>query len=279
MHLLLNSKYRIGWIGLFWLFLAVLLTTKASLGQFREYGFSNWYQNFFYQASGALVWFAFTPLIVAYFKRFNLSESPGAKFILAHMALSIPLALTHRAFALAVDFGLRALLDMGFFGSMNLIDVLLTFKIVILESAVNSFITYWLIIGVLMAGAYYRKYKQGELKREEKPVFLKQLKVKVGDDYKLISMAEVICFEASGNYIKLFTAEGQYRIRQTMRSLEPQLPEPFVRVHRSAIVNLDFLDSFQHLYQGEYLLKLRHGKQLTTTRAYRENLQVLLTGN
>jgi len=45
---------------------------------------------------------------------------------------------------------------------------------------------------------------------------------------------------AEGNYVKIYAATGSYMLRQTMTNMESRLnPLQFLRVHRSAIVNMD----------------------------------------
>jgi two-component system LytT family response regulator len=61
-----------------------------------------------------------------------------------------------------------------------------------------------------------------------------------------------------------------------MRSLEEQLsPEQFVRVSRSAIVNIGRIKELQPMMKGEYIVILGNGKQLTMTRGIRELQQAL----
>jgi len=49
-----------------------------------------------------------------------------------------------------------------------------------------------------------------------------------------------------------------------------------VRVHRSAIVNLDRVREVQAWFHGDFVLVLEDGTQVTTGRGYRERLQELL---
>lgn len=282
METLLQKRYRIWTIIVFWLFVALLLTTKSSIGQLHKFGFSTWFQNFFFQASGAAVWAIFTPLLIRFYRRFDPTSGAIAKALLAHLLLSVPLAIAHRSLALLLDFGVRYLVGMEFFGTLNPFEVLWRFRLMILESSIMGLITYWLIVVALVAISYYRKHKEErsdiqmtEPKVEQEPVT--QLKIKEDNTYKLIETVTILSCEASGNYIMLHTTDGQYRLRQTMSQLEKQLDQSFIRVHRSSIINLNFLDSFEHLYQGEYLLKLKNGRQLTSTRAYRDNLLPILT--
>jgi hypothetical protein len=58
-----------------------------------------------------------------------------------------------------------------------------------------------------------------------------------------ISSDEVSFITVDGNYAKLHTAAGQFRVRETLNSLANSLDRTrFVRIHRSIIVNVSFID-------------------------------------
>ncbi|HEU4649231.1 MAG TPA: LytTR family DNA-binding domain-containing protein [Gemmatimonadales bacterium] len=62
-----------------------------------------------------------------------------------------------------------------------------------------------------------------------------------------------------------------------MAGLQAQLdPDRFLRISRSAIVNLDRIQEIQPWFQGDYVIVLQDRTRLTSTRGYRENLQALL---
>ena len=64
-----------------------------------------------------------------------------------------------------------------------------------------------------------------------------------------------------------------------MTRLEERLdPDHFIRIHRSTIVNLDRIREIQPMFKGNYVVILRDGTRLTTTRGFRENLQALIDG-
>lgn len=240
-----------------------------------------WLQNFFYQGAGVVVWAFLTPLLIRFTKRYDLTSDQVGKALLAHILLSIPLALLHRSLAMLIDFGIRDLLGMGFLDFSNPFTLIYRFRFMILSSAINNFFSYWLLIMLLSGIRYYMKRKERHSQKSEsgKDHLANQLKVKVDGVYRFIPIDQIVNCEASGNYITLFTNQEQFKIRETMNRLESRLGPSFIRVHRSFIVNLNYLESFEHMYQGEYLLKLQNGRQLTSTRGYRENLQVILAKN
>jgi two-component system LytT family response regulator len=92
-----------------------------------------------------------------------------------------------------------------------------------------------------------------------------------------VRVADIDWIEAVGNYMRLQTGDKSHLIRETMRGLETKLdPAEFVRIHRSAIVAVDRIDSIETREHGEYLLTMRGGAKLVSSRAYSERVRRLL---
>jgi two-component system LytT family response regulator len=59
-----------------------------------------------------------------------------------------------------------------------------------------------------------------------------------------------------------------------MNALQKTLdPEKFLRIHRSAIVNLDRVKSLQPWFRGDYRVVMSSGAELTLSRSYRQGLR------
>lgn len=83
--------------------------------------------------------------------------------------------------------------------------------------------------------------------------------------------------EADGNYVRIHCGSESHYVRETLASLEAQLPvEKFMRVSRSALVNLDRIKEFQPMFYGDYAVILHTGAKLTLSRNYRDRLEKLL---
>ncbi len=107
--------------------------------------------------------------------------------------------------------------------------------------------------------------------------FRDRLVVKSEGRVIFINASEIDWIEAAGNYARLHVGEDSHLIRETMIGLERKLdPDKFVRIHRSAIVNVHGIREMQPLFHGEYLVVLESGTQLTLSRGYRDNLQRIL---
>jgi len=85
--------------------------------------------------------------------------------------------------------------------------------------------------------------------------------------------------EAAGNYVKLHVGRETHLMRETMAGIEKMLdPSRFLRIHRSAIVNLDRVREMQPWFSGEYTVILRDGTQLRLSRVYRDRLETWMHG-
>jgi two-component system LytT family response regulator len=83
--------------------------------------------------------------------------------------------------------------------------------------------------------------------------------------------------EAAGKFVHLHVGRTVHALRESMAELEQELdPARFLRISRSAIVNLDRIQEVQPWFQGDYVLILTDGSRLTSTRGYRENMRRLL---
>ena len=88
---------------------------------------------------------------------------------------------------------------------------------------------------------------------------------------------EIDWIGAEDYYVKLHVGRKGHLLRETMNDLEARLdPQKFMRVHRSAIVNLDRVKELHQHFNGDYVVVLQDGTELKLSRSRREHLQTLL---
>src|SRR5215470_19069696 len=91
-----------------------------------------------------------------------------------------------------------------------------------------------------------------------------------------VSLDEVECLEAAGNYVRVHAGKEQYRVRETLTTFATRLPvRDFVRIHRSIIVNRNRIQELRRSFSGKYLVTLVSGKQVTLSRSHRQYLSTL----
>jgi two-component system, LytTR family, response regulator len=98
-----------------------------------------------------------------------------------------------------------------------------------------------------------------------------------GSKHYFVRVADVDWIDADGNYARLHTASRSHLIRETMKSIASRLdPARFVRIHRSAIVAVDAIETIEARDQGEYVVTVRGGVKLVSSRGYSANVRSLL---
>ncbi len=71
--------------------------------------------------------------------------------------------------------------------------------------------------------------------------------VKQNDLMCKILISDILYLEADRNYCQVYTKDKNYLLVNTLRNMEDKLPaETFQRIHRSFIVNLNFVNEFNH---------------------------------
>jgi two-component system, LytTR family, response regulator len=108
---------------------------------------------------------------------------------------------------------------------------------------------------------------------------LQRLALKSQGRIVLVEVAEIRWIEAAGNYLRVHVhAEGTLLVRSTLRDFEARLDiHQFVRIHRSLIVNREYVKELKPWYSGEYSVVMDDGKELTLSRSYRNRVTRLTT--
>jgi len=97
--------------------------------------------------------------------------------------------------------------------------------------------------------------------------------VKLGNRTSVIAAAEIDWIEAQDYYVTLHVGGACHLHRQAIRSLEESLdPLSFVRIDRSAIVNLARVRELRRRRDGRWTLLLLDGTELPVSRRRRELL-------
>jgi two-component system LytT family response regulator len=108
---------------------------------------------------------------------------------------------------------------------------------------------------------------------------LARITVKSGDKVIFIKVRDIECFESAGNYVVVHTGGKEHVLRETLTELESQLdPASFLRISRSALVNLNHVKELQPLFKGDHAVILHSGKSLPMTRGLREVEKALRFG-
>ena len=104
--------------------------------------------------------------------------------------------------------------------------------------------------------------------------YLERNAVESHGQVRVVPVERIDYVAASGPYAELHAGGETYLIRERMQSLEERLdPERFFRIHRSAIVQLDRIETLLRAAGGDYAVRLKGGTKLSVSRGRREELE------
>lgn len=92
-----------------------------------------------------------------------------------------------------------------------------------------------------------------------------------------LPVSDIRWIGAEENYVRICTANETHLLRETMASMEQRLdPKSFLRVHRSAIVNLQYVKEVRTEAQGDFVVQLVNGQKVAMSRSYHSRIRELL---
>ena len=114
---------------------------------------------------------------------------------------------------------------------------------------------------------------------DSQPKLIDRLAIKSRGRVVFLRTDEIEWIEAAGNYVEVHSGKDCHLIRDTLNNFEEKLDaRKFMRIHRSCMVNLEFIKELQPGAAGEYVVLMRDGRQLTLSRGYRDKVQQLIGG-
>ncbi len=107
--------------------------------------------------------------------------------------------------------------------------------------------------------------------------YLERIAVEMRGQVRVVPVKQIDYMIASGPYAELYVADKRYLIRERMQTLEERLdPAKFFRIHRSAIVRLDLIETLIRNPGGDYAVLLKGGVKLKVSRGRFERLEELM---
>ncbi|GAA3642359.1 LytR/AlgR family response regulator transcription factor [Flavivirga jejuensis] len=99
--------------------------------------------------------------------------------------------------------------------------------------------------------------------------------VKKGDKIVFVKLEDISHFEATEKYVTLYTNKGNELVEQSLTQLENKLPENFLRVHRSFLINTVYVKDFQKYFNNRYIISLHNHKKtvITSGRTYKDTIK------
>jgi two-component system, LytTR family, response regulator len=123
-------------------------------------------------------------------------------------------------------------------------------------------------------GRALEEFNRRMLKLVSSAPALDRLVVKSGGTTRFVRVVDIDWIEAAGVYVNLHVAGKELLYRAALNDLAARLdPMRFVRIHRSALVNIDSIVQLDPISHGEFEVVLKHGSRARVSRTYRAQLE------
>jgi two-component system LytT family response regulator len=107
---------------------------------------------------------------------------------------------------------------------------------------------------------------------------LERFVVREGGRLVFVPVESVDWIEAAGNYVRLHQGGREHLLRRTLTALNQRLRGRFVRIRRTALVNAGAITALEPYGKGSYVVHLRDGARLISSRYAGRALRVLIEG-
>lgn len=114
-------------------------------------------------------------------------------------------------------------------------------------------------------------YKQSQQKKQEYSLAVKQ-----GSSISLIDYHQISYLQADDKYVAVHHVNGKrFLSDHTLSHLENQLPDYFLRVHRSVIINIQHIKQIHKDFKSRYILTLndKDESKIQTSASYKEEIR------
>jgi two-component system, LytTR family, response regulator len=104
--------------------------------------------------------------------------------------------------------------------------------------------------------------------------YVTQIPIRDGGTVSFVPVDTIDWIEAADYYARIHAGKSSLLVRYTLNELEQQLnPQRFMRVHRSAIVNLKRIQEIRLDYQNRHIIVLNTGVRVPLSRSRKEALE------
>jgi hypothetical protein len=271
----------------FWIALSYLLAVRSILNHSLLGDPLSYTQALLSAAATSFFWMITLPAIAMLADRFPLTNSAWPKNLSLQTLFALTFILTYVIWRTGLHVAVEPMRRLE--GPVERV-----FQIYLFGSMGRSLLLY---VGVLAVVHAWRQYQNFKAERELSSKLQEQLAEILRDENQqstpsayaerfilkergrvfTVRVNDVDWIEASGNYVTLHAGEKSHLLRETMRSMEQKLDSSrFLRVHRSAIVQLSRIREVRVLGAGRYAVVLLSGTQVPLGQPGVERMEHLL---
>ncbi len=107
----------------------------------------------------------------------------------------------------------------------------------------------------------------------KKEPYLDRITIKKDERIFFVNSTDINYIKAQGKYIEIHAGKANHLLRKTLQSTLKRLdPDRFFRIHRSHVVNIDYIQELQTWFHGDYNVILKDGTELRLSRRYSKTL-------
>jgi two-component system, LytTR family, response regulator len=121
---------------------------------------------------------------------------------------------------------------------------------------------------------------RNNLRPQNPPAYTTRIVFKSRGRILFLPVSDIRWIGAEENYARICTGAEKHLLRETMSHLEEKLdPQMFLRVHRSAIVNLQYLKEVRTEPSGEFTVVLVDGQKIAMSRSFHARITEWMAGS
>jgi two-component system LytT family response regulator len=261
----IREKFKIPKIGKIpvYFFLVGFVFLSAVL---QDYIYSNIKQTGFYISESMLyntLWLLFIPfsvLINRFIRKINPKNKVGK--LPLNLVAGIAFSFIHILFFTAL-----------FVSVSNLVFTPPHRFSVIFNTALSNQFYIVLLWYTIFPAIFISKHKQPRLTHH----YSEKAKLKIGRKIITIPTATIQLIMTDKPYVKVCTNDQKFLDNKSLKEFESELdPAIFLRVHRSAIINVTYIKEMKSRNNGDYDAKMGNGQIIRLSRHYRNNWHQLL---
>lgn len=142
-------------------------------------------------------------------------------------------------------------------------------ELIINNVTANAF-SFGLIFAFVQWNAYKGSTAEAAPATSEESAFTEAIWIKDYKEQTRLAVSEIIWVQADNNCIQVHTESRKFVVYRSLKSLEAELdPEQFVRIHRSKLVNREYIARLKSFPSGDGELQLSNGQSLRYSRTFK----------
>jgi len=111
------------------------------------------------------------------------------------------------------------------------------------------------------------------------PFFDAKLALERNKKVTMVPVEDIFFIRSADDYVAFHTKKGEFLKRSTLKTLNNFLdPEKFIRIHKTAIVNIGAIKALVPEPNGDFFLELENGERLRGSRRFKTGLKQKING-